>query len=440
MGEVLTVLNRRQPPAPDTAVSATETIYAEYRADRRFLSLVSVGIIALIMAIAFFIPALVGSQGWWVTRDVWITFNSAEWIRFGGFGSMYSANLYTSALPGFPLLLAPVALIAAHLPLTNGYPFYLPEPTLFYLVGPIYALASVTLLFGMDYLLVVLRVTSKARRWIAVVTGVLVITPTPMIEGHPEDLLALALVCVSVAMMIQGRFRNAAISLTLTILMQTWAGLLIPILFVMAPAGRRIVLVIQAAIIPAVVGIYMLASDWTHASLQLLKQPMYNTGQHLPWFSIAPRLHFPKSYGLVVSGSHSRSYAIVLVLAAAFALWRKRDVGTLLWASGIAMLARDLFEVTLYPYYLVPAGMLLLAALWYNNLTKRDRVLGIVALLLLYGGSSPPYFGVHCNIWVFTGLMVLDSALILWLSAPGWLVASHRQEHLDLAVDPAVAS
>ena len=255
---------------------------------------------------------------------------------------MFSANPWFAALPGFVYLYAPVTALAGHFGLVSGYPIALGQPSMWLISGPFFFICGATAVLGVDYLAETLNVDPKRRRLITFAVAVLVVGPTPGIAGHPEDLMALALVCLSFSLTFRGRPAGSAIALSAAILVQTWAGLALPVLIGAAPAGLRWRTLIRAAAAPAAVGLLLLALDFRQASLDLLRQPMPDTGQHLLWWNVAPHLSISTIFGTqeMVAGSTTRSLAVVVSVVVAWLVRNRRDPRAVMLALAVALFAR----------------------------------------------------------------------------------------------------
>ena len=372
--------------------------------------------------LTFFLQPLLGHGTWWVNGDVWYTTNSAQYVANGAPGFVYSANPFYSALPGFIYLYAPVVALADHLGLISGYPLPLAHPSMLILTGPFFFICGATGVFGVDFLAFTLGVSRARRRAIATGLAVLVIAPTPGIEGHPEDLLALALATWALAYLIRGRFTSAAMILSGAILVQTWAGLLLPVLLVASPPGLRLRALIRATAAPVILTLVLLALDFRDAATDLLRQPMPDTGQHLPWWSLAGHLTV-SNMGVstqMVSGSTTRSLALIVAGLAAWKLCRRVTPERILLAAGIATYARCLFEVEYWPYYVAPAVVLLVVLAARTTVGDPKRfIVAIVSGLLLYFHTTPSYMHIVIDPWWALAIVVSSGALCISAASGG---------------------
>jgi hypothetical protein len=371
--------------------------------------------------LSFLLPTLLGVHAWLMSGDVWWTVNSAQYVSYGGAGIVYAANPFYSALPGFPYLLAPVVALGDALHLSVSHPYWLPHPQMWLLVGPFFFVCGSTAVLGVDYLADSLGIARRRRRWLAAAVTVLVVWPTPGLAGHPEDLLALALACLSFALLFRGRLAGAALVLAGAVIFQTWAGLLIPVLVAASPPGRRVATLLRSSLAPALLGLALLALDFKHASVDLLGQPMPNRGQLLPWHHIAGHVTVTVAGppATMMAGSTSRSAAVVVALLAALAVHRRPEPRLVMAAAGAALFARGFFETELWPYYLVPAAVFL--ALLVAEATAgsaRRLAAGSAGACLLYLSAPLSYLGIAYDDYLALAVVTACASLCFGAARP----------------------
>lgn len=395
--------------------------------------------------LSFGLGYLVGApHQWTMSGDIWVTTSSAQYVANGGLAAVYSVNPWFTALPGFLVLYAPVAALGEHLGLVTGYPIALARPSMWLLTGPFFFLLGSTAVLAVDYLGWTLGVTKIRRRWLAAAVALLVVSPIATVAGHPEDLLALTLACVSLAFVVQGRTNRAAWLLCAAILVQTWALLLIPILIAASPQGRRIGGLIRSAAVPAVAGLALLICDFKDASLDLLRQPMPTDGQRLPWYYLAGHVSVRDGARSVIMlvGSESRSLAVLSALALAWAIRNNPSPRNVMLAASLALFARGFFEVEIWPYYLAPAAVLLAltAAVGTPGQTKRLATAWCAALLL-YGCAPLSYLKFSYNAFLAIGILAATATLIVRASAPDMFEArsAPRREYVPTRTSLHVA-
>ena len=373
---------------------------------------------------SFGMPYLLGVPSQWImSGDVWTTTTAAQYAWNGGAGFVFSANPWFAALPGFVYLYAPVVALAGHLGLVTSYPIPLAKPSMWLLSGPFFFLCGATAVLGVDYLAETLQVKTARRKLITLVVALAVVGPTPGFEGHPEDMLALALVCFSFALAFRGHFAGAAVALSFAVLAQTWAGLAIPVLLAASPPGLRLRTLARAAAAPAVLGVTLLAVDFHQAWMDLLRQPMPDTGQHLPWWGLAPHFAISTIYGTqnMVAGSTTRSLAVVVAVAAGWFVRNRRDPRSVTVALSVAMFARCFFEVEYWPYYVAPAVVLVVVVGGLITLGAPKRFATLCAgASLLYLSSAGSFLGGLLPPWLEMGVVVATASVcFLSLTRPG---------------------
>ena len=361
----------------------------------RWAALMYVLGVAVCAWMSFGLPFVIGAPHQWImSQDVWSTTSAAQYSWNGGAGYVYSSNPWFAALPGFIYLYAPVTALAGHFGLVVGYPIPLAEPSMWLVTGPFFFLCGSTAVLGVDYLADTLRVSSARRRLIAFSVAVFAVGPTAGFAGHPEDLLALALVCASFALLFRGHPAGAALMLSCGILFQTWAVLALPALIVGVPREMRWRTMLQAASAPAALGVALLAANFHSSATSLLRQPMPDIGQHLPWWALASHLVIHTVYGpqSVVSGSTTRFLAVLVALGAAWGVRNRADEHTIMTCVALAMFARTFFEVEYWPYYVIPAAVMvvLVGAAQTSLSSKRFTVLSVAAFLM-YATSTGSY-------------------------------------------------
>jgi hypothetical protein len=371
----------------------------------------------------FFVPELFGDHGWLTLGDGIWTIQSAQYVANGGLGYVYSANVAFLPLPGFLLLLAPFAAVANHLDLVNANPLPLAHPSILPVMAPAFFIYGATAILGVDYLASTLGLSTFRRRFLDVATSVFVVVPTCCWTGHSEDLVALALSCLSLGLLIRRRHGPAAIALSVAILMQPWALLLIPLLVVAAPAGMKVRSLVYSSLLPTLTGLLLLALDWPDASRSLIEQPMQGRGQHLPWWSMSHPttvVDLGVSYAVRV-GSGPRVLAVLAAMVAAYWIRNRVTPRSVILVASVALVGRGLFETQVWCYYLVP-GAVLLAVGAAMNPGRRRFAGGLVGAFVFYGCVAGAYAGYSMSALVGFALLVA--------AAIGSLVISQGRRHL----------
>lgn len=366
----------------------------------RFAASTAVAGVAACWFVSFVLPGLLGYHQWLVPGDAWTTIGAAQWASAGAVGSVYSQSPWYDVLPGFITLIAPLVSVGNHLGLVMGFPHPLAYPSMWKLLGPAFFVCGGTCTLAVDYLAESLGVTVHRRRALAVTVGALIVVPTAGYPaGHPEDLVALALVCLSLALAVRGRLHGAAIMLSLAVMTQTWAGLLVPVLVAYSPAGRRIATAARATLLPGLVAALLLCLDFRHAGTNLLGQALAaGKGQRLPWWYLGrhAEVHIGSQVIPAVEGSSTRWLAIVVACAAAGFVLRRPAPAALVAAACVALWARGVFEAEYWPYYLAPAAtLMLLLCVATTEEQGRRWFAGWAGAILLYINAPFSYFVYH---------------------------------------------
>jgi len=369
---------------------------------------VGVGLFAV-----FALPNLLGVPQWLTMGDARWTVQSAQYVSFGGLGSVYSINDQFLPLPGFLLLLAPAVAVGDHLHYLNSFPYILHYPTMWIVVAPVFLVTGSTSILGADYLADSLGATKVRRRVLAVAIALVVVLPTCVWAGHLEDLLALGLSCLSVALLIRRHYLGAAMVLALAIMMQPWALPLIPILVVATPTGRRFRALVCASALPVVTGLALLTMDFHDAYRTLVLQPMQGPGQKLPWWSMAHPLTIIQ-YGvptIMRVGSGPRFLAVVTAVAIAVAVRRDIRPQTIMMAVSVALVARGAFETQIWCWYLAPAAVFLAISIAAGVGANKVRwALGALCTFAFYGFAAAAYDAYSLPPWLGLALLLMTAA------------------------------
>lgn len=354
--------------------------------------------VGLACFLSFGLPPLLGQHQWFMSGDVWWTTQSAQWVSHGAVGSVYEANPWYSALPGYLMLYAPVTAFGDHLGLVAAIPIPLPHPSMWLLAGPFFFVTGSSCVLGIDHLAATLGVPKVRRRALLVILAILIVAPTPGLAGHPEDILATGLLCVSISQYLRQEWARAAYVLAVAVMIQTWAGLAIPILVLASPVGQRARMLMRSSALPGFTAVLLILLDPRPAIADLLKQPMVGSGQRLPWWYIAGHTTVVDGWRTVpaVVGSSSRWLAVVSAFLVALVVRRSTARHAVLAAVAFAMLARGLFETEFWNYYFAPAAVLLVLLVAVGTPGRRllwtaGTVLGMVPAVcwpLAYEGIS----------------------------------------------------
>lgn len=362
----------------------------------------SVAVLAGVLAVAacafvsFTLPSLFGRHYWLTSWDAKWAVSAARWVASGGLGTVYQANAQFNTLPGLFILLAPLVYLGDRLGFVMDWPFPLAHPSMWTLVGPAFFVLGATCVLGADYLADTLEVSRPRRALIAIGISLFVVVPTCVFGGHPEDLLALALSSLSLALLLRQRHLGAPLVLSVAVIMQPWAGLLIFILVAGSPVGTRLRSFIWAVALPGLCALSLLALDFKHAYTALFVQPEQGNGQHLPWWNLSGKVTVFLGSAPVQArvGSEIRSLSVLVAILAGLVVLRSPSSRTIVTAAATVLLARGVFETELFAWYLAPAAVFMALAVASNPSARRShRALGYVAVIAIYGTS----FGAYLN-------------------------------------------
>lgn len=384
--------------------------------DWRFGVGVALATVACCFFLTFEAPQLFGVHQWLTLGDARWTVQSAQYVSFGGLGTVYSINAEFLPLPGFLLLLAPAVALGNHLNYVNSFPIALPYPSMWIVAAPVFFVSGATAILGADYLADTLGVCRSRRRLIAIFVGLFLVVPTVCWAGHPEDMLALALTCVSTALLLRGRFVGSAVVLSLAIMMQSWAILLVPLLLVASPPGRRLRSLVYSSTVPAFTGLLLLAEDFHDAFRSLVIQPMQGDGQHLPWWGLAHQMTINQggATDVVRVGSSSRSFAVLVAIVLPLLFRRNIRPSTVMLITSVVLVARDASETQVWCYYLAPAAaFLLLGVAAGSGWNRRKWILGGLASGGFYAFAAAGYAAYSLPTFLALGIILLTAAVAL---------------------------
>jgi hypothetical protein len=289
-------------------------------------------------------PALVVAT----SRDLWVAVEAARYVASGALGFVYESSSALTALPLYPILLAPLVAAGDTLGL-SGPPA--PAATLYLLLAPFTVGLAVPLLHQVRGLLrdAADRASAlPAQVW----TALLAVAPALVLYGHGEDALALLGLLAAVRLVGRGRWLAAGAALGVAVASKQWALLALPALMAWSPRRERPRLAAATLALPATLALFVLAVDWPHASRALLHPPNY------PGFGHAALWVDAGLATVATAPFRLGALAVAMLLAGRArpgASWSR-----LLAALGLALLARCAFEPVVHVYYLAPGLCLLL--------------------------------------------------------------------------------
>jgi hypothetical protein len=350
---------------------------------------------------------------WYVSVDNWSPVLQARFVYFGATGAVFQGDVATSALPGLAILYAPFVALGDHLHLIQGAPWPVARPSMWLVVGPEALAIGSFLVWGVDTLAAQIGVARERRRAMTVVLALLVVIQIVLIAGHPEDCAALGLLCYALAAHLRGDHEKVGWWLAAALLMQTWVVLVCPLLLFATPRGRRFGMAARAALFPGLLFLICLAATPSDTWRQVVSaQPMVTSGQHTPWYAVAPRL---ARYGKV-AGAPSRRWATALAFLLGLGGMRRPSSRVLLIATAAVLLLRPLFETSDWAYFSMP-GLVLAMVLASTSARRRSWWTVVAATVILcgptYGYSDSP----QLNDWLFISLLAIVNGAVLAASA-----------------------
>lgn len=344
---------------------------------------------------------------WIVPGDIWGTFRDAHIIGWGGEGILYTSGVerLTGFIgpPGMPLLLAPVAMVAGALHLSESLPTTLAHPTAWLLLGPLEMACGAAALLPLDAMGRRLKL-SRRRRLATLWIEAALIWPVVALWGHPEDLIALGLALYALLSSLNGRWVLSAMLLGAALAFQPLVVLLVPIAMALHP-WRRWASFLAISVAPCALLLFApLSYAWKTTIRVLVDQPTFPSVDHpTPWMVLshvlqhATALHgvaLPGSgaagavlrsttthVGPIVSGGPSRLIALGASIGVAAVVARRRPSEPWTWwMAALTLGSRCVFESVMTPYYVVPA--LLLAVVLGARATRwrMALVVGFAAL------------------------------------------------------------
>ena len=308
-------------------------------------------------------------------RDLWVAVEAARYVASGALGFVYESSSALTALPLYPILLAPLVAAGDALGL-SGPPA--PGATMYLLLAPFTVGLAVPLLHQIRGLLRDAGDRAPAlpvQAW----TALLAVVPALVLYGHGEDVLALLAVVAAVRLAGGGRFQAAGMALGVAAASKQWALLALPAAVAWSPPRERPRLAAAGLALPAGLALFVLAVDWPHASQALLHPPNYPGFGHAALWVDA---------GLAtVATAPFRLGALALALLLAGRAGPGASWSRLLATLGLALFARCAFEPVVHVYYLAPGLCLLLA---------HERVAtGRCVRTAVAGGLLVGWFAVH---------------------------------------------
>jgi hypothetical protein len=276
--------------------------------------------------------------------------------------------------PALPILLAPFAWIGQHFGLTDSARYPVMHPTMFLLWGPVMTLAGTLPLLTVTNRMLA-STYSTARRVGTQWCLLLAVSSAPLVYFHPEDTIACALLLASAQSATKGRWKRVGAFAGAAVLFKQWAAIPAVIFVMLAPPVQRLRVILYTYAIPLLIIVPFLLTS-PHATWQALtgSQATLTMGHRQLWTSAV--------FGSTVLSNVTPLRLAWCGVAIAVGALVKRNptlVG-LIAAVGVVMLARNIFEPTIFAYYLAPAFLL---AILCAALCKQPYVLRTACAVVL---------------------------------------------------------
>ncbi|MGH9122064.1 MAG: hypothetical protein ACRDYC_08965, partial [Acidimicrobiales bacterium] len=370
-------------------------------------------------------PLLGRTHQWVVPGDIWGAFRSAQFVGWGDLGNVYGAGTGLVTFPGILLLFAPVAMITGAFGMTASFPFQLPHPTSWLVLGPYEILISCSALFACDALAERLGVTRGRRRVLCVAEG-LVLWNISVYWGHPEDAVAVALAVYALVLAFEGRWGGAGWLFGAAAATQPVVVLMLPVLLAFAGKNRALPLLVRASLPSVLLLATPLVAEF-HATIHaLVDQPNFpNIDHRTPWTSLAPHLG-GSGQGLSVAAGPGRLVAIALACATGWRARRWRDhPETIVMAAAFTLALRCFTESVMVSFYVWP--VLAVGLVMATRGSSWRWVFGVAAAVGVTVCSNS-----HLGEWAWWGLVNGGIAVLLWTGNPS------RPKH-PLPIDTSAA-
>ncbi len=395
------------------ATDAAPRTFIDRVRNRKWPVIVTLLVVSTGMAYSLLWAPLVRHHPSWIfSGDIFASYRSAHYIAWGSIGSVYSANTGLVTFPGILLLLAPLAALTGHFGMTESFPYFVPHPTAWLLLGPYEMIIGCSALFATDALAERLGVPARRRIVLCLAEGV-AIWPLLVFWGHPEDALALALALYAVVFAFDGRFTGAGWLFGAAVATQPLTLLLLPVLLALGGketlAGLLVRCLLPSALLLAVPLGYQFHATF-HA---LVDQPNYPGIDHpTPWTSLAPHLG-GSGKNVAVAGGPGRIAAVLgaCVLGWWARRWRARPE-LLVWALALAMALRCFTESVMDPFYLCPPIAVALVAVM--GVPAWRRILGVCVALSVTIVAERHF----AQWWVWWTAVTAGLVMLLWIAVP----------------------
>jgi hypothetical protein len=285
------------------------------------------------------LPLLWGHHAAWdVPGDIWEVYSSAIYVVHGGYAFLYDPGTGYAALPLPAIIVAPFEWLGERLHLVAGIPDYVRRPSMWLVLAPVVAIGCTPVIWAARSLAWELGV--RQRLWLVQLNALLVVSVPCALFGHFEDALAVAGIFMAWRAAARSNWMATAIWCAVSIASKEWAVLAVPMMICQAPRGRRARLGVIAAGTPLLLLAPCLLRDFG------------NTVTAIFVASSAPAAPGNGHVGLLsglVPGEFTQ--AAVLVVAAAFGLFRKPSLPMAMCGVGVLFAFRVIAEPVAFLYY-----------------------------------------------------------------------------------------
>jgi len=383
-------------------------------AQRKWAIVMALALLAAGMAWTFLWPATSGHLGTlYSPGDIWGSYNDAQGILLGHYGSIYTHDAGFIVGPGILLSLVPVAFLGTHFRLATDIPFAVPHPWAWLLIEPCISLMMILPLAGIDKAAECLGATSRARL-LAVGLAAFASFECLYVWGHPEIPIATGLVIYGLLAAWDNRPVATGWLFGAALGFQPMAILVAPLALALLLPRQWWSVIWRAALVPMVLLAVPLIARFHQTFSAFLQEATFPKNPNLhptPWIALAPVL----AKG-VVSGSRTRIGAEVVDLVIGLWAWRHRPerLVSVIWLAGLMLSMWCVFEAVMISYYLTPGVMVLLAVCALGP--KQGHRVQKVLVSSLAGAGVEAWTFIHVGEWLYW-LVMLGLLCILWLAS-----------------------
>jgi len=356
---------------------------------------------------------LLRSPTWWsIPRDP-TDWDAARYLVHGHLASVYSPGTGLVSFPGFVVLSLPVVALAdlLHLGTLGSGAGHSLRPTAWLLWGPWVSLAAGSIILVADSVARHLGVARTRRAVLSLVEAALV-WQLAALWGHPEDALAVSVVLVAWLASERDHWTAAGWLTGVAVCLQPLVLLVVPLLVVTCPAGRRAWFCVRTVVISVVLVVPELVVSFRPTWDHLVQQPNYPTLDHpTPLLGLAPHLADVGGVTAVAAGP-ARLVSLVLCCAVAAVVYRHpQPPERMVWCFALCFALRSLLESVMDPYYVWPALALAVVVAARNRglYFTLAALTGILVSGYAQGVDSP---------WRWWGPLVVGTAIVLAAAFP----------------------